>query len=563
MGSPVPKPVAVEPRLPHSNILLNILRSPLKTRLALAGLTLACLMPFLGKAFHVDDTLFLWAAKYIVKHPTDPFGFNVVWDYSSTPMWNVTKNPPLAAYFLALVGSWAGWSEHVLHFEFLAFALIVILATYHLAREMTRFPVLAACATLATPGFLVSATSVMCDVPMLAIWLLAIIFWRRGVRENKILWLAVSGILIGMCALTKYFGVSLIPLLLAYSTWSKRRLGRWAVFLLIPVAVLAAYQVWTTSLYGQGLLSDLASYAGSLRGDSNATPIGSLLETLSFVGGCSLPALLMVPSLWSRKWTVPAAIFAVLAATAIALGWVAVESRFPDDYRVLLALQLALFTWGGVSVLCLAFADFWQRRDSDSILLLLWILGTFVFTAFLNWTINARSVLPMIPAIGLLVARRFENRRALLSLRRVVIPMTICLVISLWVTAGDAAWADSARNAAVQIHRRAVAFSKQVMYSGHWGFQYYMDLYGGKPLDSSQPDPTSDDVVVLPRNNTNQVMIRVAPVGTLHFDTNIWVSTNQAERGTGFYSSEFGPLPYAFAPPPQERYDFYRINAAR
>jgi 4-amino-4-deoxy-L-arabinose transferase-like glycosyltransferase len=171
-------------------------------------------MPFLGKAFNVDDTLFVWVAKHIVQYPTDPFGFTVVWSSHSELMWNVIKNPPGAAYLLALAGSWAGWSEHILHVEFLAVALIVVLAVYHLGLQMTRLPAIAALATLAAPGFLVSATSVMCDVPMLAIWLSAIISWRKGMREEKPLWLAYSGILIGVCALTKYFGASLVVLLL-------------------------------------------------------------------------------------------------------------------------------------------------------------------------------------------------------------------------------------------------------------------------------------------------------------------------------------------------------------
>jgi hypothetical protein len=41
-------------------------------------------------------------------------------------------------------------------------------------------------------------------------------------------------------------------------------------------------------------------------------------------------------------------------------------------------------------------------------MLMLWVLGTFVFAAFMNWTVNARSILPMTPAIGILIVRRLE-----------------------------------------------------------------------------------------------------------------------------------------------------------
>ena len=71
--------------------------------------TLACLVPFSGKAFNIDDTLFVLSAKQIVQHPFDPYGFRVVWERESEPMSNVTKNPPLACYYGALVGRVAGW----------------------------------------------------------------------------------------------------------------------------------------------------------------------------------------------------------------------------------------------------------------------------------------------------------------------------------------------------------------------------------------------------------------------------------------------------------------------
>jgi hypothetical protein len=76
----------------------------------LAALTLLCLLPFSGKAFDADDTLFVWAAQRIVKHPLDPYGFRVVWYTTEMSMWEVTKNPPLGCYYSALIGSVAGWS---------------------------------------------------------------------------------------------------------------------------------------------------------------------------------------------------------------------------------------------------------------------------------------------------------------------------------------------------------------------------------------------------------------------------------------------------------------------
>ena len=37
------------------------------------------LLPFVDKAFHADDTQFLWVARQIRSHPADFFGFAANW----------------------------------------------------------------------------------------------------------------------------------------------------------------------------------------------------------------------------------------------------------------------------------------------------------------------------------------------------------------------------------------------------------------------------------------------------------------------------------------------------
>ena len=525
-----------------------------------AAFAALCLLPFLGEAFHIDDPLFLWAAKQIGQHPLNPYGFSVVWYSNSMSMSEVMKNPPLASYFLAVVAHFTGWSENAMHLAMLLPAMSAIFLTYGLAREMTRFPLLAACVTLASPGYMVSATSVMCDVPMLALWLAAVIAWRKGIKEHRWWWLAASGVLIAICALTKYFGVCLIPLLLLYSVWEKRRIGSWVFFMLIPVVALFGYQIWTESLYGEGLLSGLGEYVQYAHDEHPLSAVASLLTALSFVGGCILPALAFLPSLWSRRTMILAICLATTVFGAGALGWIGLGQEFPGQNRILLAVQFSIFILSGGSVLVLAISDFWSHRDADSALLAAWVGGTFVFTAFLNWTVNARSILPMIPAAGLLIARRLEKGRVPSSIGRTVAPLLACLVISIWVTAGDAELANSMRTAAREVHKRGSEMSRRVLFSGHWGFQYYMESLDGIAIESSKTQPTALDILVRPENNTNQVSTDSPAFDSLLLKMRTGVSVMRAEKGAGFYSSKWGILPYAFGPAPDERYDFYRFD---
>ena len=71
---------------------------------------------------------------------------------------------------------------------------------------------------LFTPVFLVSATTVMCDVWLLALWVWSVDCWLRGLEERHSYWLLLlASLLVAAAALTKYFGVSLVPLLAAYT----------------------------------------------------------------------------------------------------------------------------------------------------------------------------------------------------------------------------------------------------------------------------------------------------------------------------------------------------------
>ncbi len=145
--------------------------------------TFLCLLPFSGRAFHVDDPLFVWTARQIVEHPLDPYGFSLNWGITRMRMAEVTQNPPLAGYYGALIGRVAGWSDRAWHLGFLLPALAVILGTYRLATHFTRLPLVAAAAMLLTPGFLVSATSVMSDTLMLAFWIwLRFSGWKASSR---------------------------------------------------------------------------------------------------------------------------------------------------------------------------------------------------------------------------------------------------------------------------------------------------------------------------------------------------------------------------------------------
>src|SRR5437588_3234677 len=144
---------------------------------------------------------------------------------------------------------------------------------------------------------------------------------------------------------------------------------------------------------------------------------GRTLVTLSYLGASALTALLLAPFLWSRKQIALATLASGVAAMFVMRGVVrlGLTAGSPQAFAArnehwpIISIQLVLFIAGGISVLALAISDYRRERDPDSLFLLLWVVGSFWFTAYLNWTVNVRSVLPMIPAVGILLARRLEK----------------------------------------------------------------------------------------------------------------------------------------------------------
>jgi 4-amino-4-deoxy-L-arabinose transferase-like glycosyltransferase len=532
-----------------------------RTILILIIITLACLLPFADKAFHIDDTLFLRAARHIQNNPLDFYGFRYNWEGQEVPMVEVMKNPPLASYYIALAAAWLGWSEWPLHLAFLLPAVAVALGTYRLAQLFCTRPLLAALSAILTPAFLVSSSNLMCDTMMLAFWVWAVVFWVRGVRTDSQANLAVASLLVVLCSLTKYFGISLLPLLMVYAYAKKRTFGRWAVYLLIPVVLLACFEWVSAMQYGRGLLLDAGTYASKYRTQQGAGLVQKTVIGLSFTGGCLFTVLCYAPLLW-RKRTIMAGL-AFLGLALLGLPLLHVLGRFtlsdPSGVKWGPVSQIALFTVAGVSVLGAAVAELWRRRDVETLFLFLWIAGTFVFASFINWTVNGRSILPMAPAMGIILMLRLERARPNDGPQvpwRLVLPLLPAVLIALLVTRADYLLAASARSGAATIHSDFDGRSGALWFQGHWGFQYYMESFGRNPFDAQRSHLAPGDKVVVPVNNSFLILPQsiVQPHRVYGFPVGGWLATMSGPLGAGFYCDVWGPLPFAFGTVPLEEY---------
>lgn len=537
------------------------------------ALAFAALLPFLNKAFAVDDTLFLKLAQHLLTDPFDFYGFDVNWYGTAQPMHTVTKNPPLAGYVLAAAGGLFGWSEWVLHTVFLVPALASAWATTRLARRFTKRPVLAGLLSLATPVFLVSSTSVMCDTWMLAFWLGALLFWLRGLeaKGSGDLWIGAG--FAALAGVTKYFAIALLPLLVVAALLWRARASRWLPPLLLPLGVWAGYELYTQALYdhdGHGLLLDAVFFATSYRSAVTAPPLWvRSLTGLVFAGGCLFPALCFAPVAWRARWLALALlVLGALVAWAKATPGFQLVQFNPDQIAFepwLFEAQYALLLGAGAAVGGFVLADLVRRRDRESLLLACWLGGTFVFATYVNWVNNGRSNLPMAPCIGILIARQLDLRPNLrpLALRAAV---AASAVVALLVCHADFVWANTARRAARTIAANGMS-QGTTYFQGHWGFQWYMEQAGAKALDLDRDQLAPYDHIVIPASNThifpppdrvNEHIDLVLDIDA-HHESPLIVMSKQS--GVGFYASEFGPLPFFAAPLLPEKYLVGRANA--
>jgi len=270
-------------------------------------LLLACEGPFLDKAVHIDDALFMWTAEQIQHHPGNFYGFDVNWVGRTIPMAVENCNPPATAYLFAGVAAVLGWREIYLHAAMLLVTFAAASGTFHLARQWCAHPLSATLLAISLPAFMVSAATLMCDLPMLALWLWCLVCWQRGLQRDQTIYYLAAGLLGGLAVLTKYSAITLLPLLPIMGFLEKRKAGWWLVWLLVPILIIEWYQWMTARLYGIGLITAASNYAAQTRFRVTGGWFNKVLIGIAYAGGCLLPVLFFLPTspacrMWSTPW---------------------------------------------------------------------------------------------------------------------------------------------------------------------------------------------------------------------------------------------------------------------
>lgn len=510
-------------------------------------LVLAFLLPFVNKAFHIDDTLVIYPARQILKSPMRPFDFEVNWYGEPQSMWELT-NPPFVFYYLAPIVSLFGEKESMLHISYLIFAVVAGISMYWLGKYFTKSPLACALLLVATPAFLVSATGIMPDIPFLAFYLSAAAVYIQAQDKRSMSLTILSGVLVGLACLTKYTGLTLFPLLLSYSFVKEKRGSGTAIALGLGLTLFGLWCLYSKMSYGHLQPIEVCKYFDFRK----EALLNKALGTLSYIGGGTIFPLLFF--LLCKKGKDVLVYF--LAVSLIICLSLKTLLRF--EYTVPQIILFVFFSSLGL-FFCIRgiFQKLWRHRDRK--FLLLWFFGIFFFNIIIELA-AVRYVLILVPPMILLLMREIEWTP---NLRRAVgTGIVLTLLVGMSVSCGDYRYANCYRDFAL---RKAANLTDEgkVWFRGHWGFQYYMEKEGFEYLANNQM-PASGDFIVIPFMASyiplpQEIDERLELVDIITYRTSFPIRTIHWEQHAGFYSHFYGFLPFMFSRAYLERFYIWKF----
>lgn len=511
----------------------------------LAAVLLA--LPFLGKAWHVDEPFFLAIARHILQDPFHPLAFEFNWYGAAVPMAAINNTPPLFPYLLAPVLAWTGEAEALSRLLFLPFDLLAALSLHALASRFLKRPLLPVLIVLAGPAWLIDMGHLMPEKPAMALGLAGLWALMRSLDRERPAWFWGSALLLGASVMSKYLGAVFLLPAAALAFHRGVRPARLAAWLALALSPLALHLLLSPSAVSGAWSTTAAASQAWWSGWPH-----KLRSFLAFTGGLGVAVLAWPYLLGGRK----AALACAGAALLLFSPWLDLLPARPLDRAAGVVMAS-----GALLALLRLFASP-SLRTPGWPLWAPWALSGVLLQLGLYWSVMARAVLFVLPPLTLWMAEALERAWAEGRLRRLygaTLALTLALGLSL-------AWTDL-RYAGAQRDFARTLPAGRTWFTGHWGFQYYLERAGARALDRSRggwAQTAPGDAVALSVVNCNQVRALkpvFSDVETLvvGFPLPLRLLSGWDGQG-GFYSNSYGFLPYSFSREPLEEFRTVRLK---
>jgi hypothetical protein len=426
-----------------------------KQTLAIVALVLALRLPFLHQAIQGDDLYYLYGAEHAQIEPLHPDNAKYLFQGDLVEM-RGNSHPPLNSWILgALLWAFHDVREVPFHLVYSIFSIAAALAMFSLARRFCEKPFLATLLFIAVPAFVVNGNSLEADLPFLALWMLAMAWFAKGVEDGSRVALIGSALAAALAALDAYQAVFLAPIL-AFYLWRKRSRDvlAWCVIFAAPVAI-GAWQISGRVSGGEMPLAVLWGYMQKYALQVAAQKVKNAAALVVHSAWVVSPLLIR-----GNRWN-------------WALGAIAAAGGAFYDPNPMFWASLGL----GVVVLSSCFRNGFLGA---------WVLIFFACALVVFFAGSARYLLPIAAPIAMLAANRCSARMVGVG---VLLQMTLsaCFAIVNYET-----W-DAYRQFARSLAPEAAA--TRVWVDDSWGLRYYLEAEGALAIPRDQTFSAGDVVV--------------------------------------------------------------------
>lgn len=546
-----------------------------KSVLIISIFIIALALPFSNKAFHIDDTAFLYVAEQIKKEPFKPYSFALEWGLDSG-LASHLLDTPLVSYYIALASLIFGKSEVALHLSFLLFHLIAGVSFYFIANKFIKRPLIASLVLVSTPTFLVNSHSLMLDVPMLSLFLLAFALFVYGCDIGSRRLLCLGAIAAGFAYLAKPNAIVLIPLLLAYCFLKNKYV--YSAYMLIPVAFIALFSVHNYLFEDRIFIAEHFSFLVGAKSSSFSVLAAYIFSNLSYIGGATIFFAFLIYPFLLKKRSMAIFCVSVLISAASSFALYSISSNFASGrYTLAQILLFFIFVSSALFFIMLVLAENFRNArlalqnimsrksgyDAKFFFVFLWFIGVLLLNSFVSGgavRYNTLFLPPFVISYFILFeryARLGINRQKFLFFALLLTALT-----GLAVAYADNEYANVYRDFANNFLKKYQ--NENIWFTGSDGFQYYMGENGYRIYLQDDSLYKKGDIIIRagipsPRRISSKLMERLQLTEKVSYDGKIPVRVQNPEAHAGFYTYAAGFLPYSFSNSKLETFEIYRV----
>lgn len=552
-----------------------------KDIIIILSVLLVLTLPFLNRALAIDDIYVDSIADQIVNAPLDPYGFELqIQNRESSTAFDYT-NPPLVSYYYALIQYFFGKNEIILHAFFMIFSITAAISMFYFSKNFTKWPLVAALLLVVSPIFIISSHNFMSDFPVLTFFLLSIITFIHGVDKDNKVFLILSGIFISLAFLTKYSALILFPLLIVYSIL--RRKAKYSLYLFIPIFLILLWSAIEVYTYGNVHIIYLYSN-WHITGSFPSGIISKLFDiiipygiaNLSYIGGASIFSIFMVyPFIKQRKDIILLTLLIIINLIFAYALYITSANFISGQYTIFQLLLVVIFVTSS-SFFIIKMVQFivqpinkiikggkYDKTAAYKIFLGLWFfLGLLFHTIVAGGT--ARYLTIILPPLILLFLMMFKECKINKStITFIFIAMIVSnAIVSMAASVADYQYAEVYRDFAQNIPSQYTG--SNVIFTGHEGFKYYMEIEGYTFYHPSIGELQKGDILIVPKI---PVPIRLDNIKTnlilqdkIEYNTDFPLRTNNPWSHAGFYNYVNGLLPFSFSNKSLEVFKIYKFE---